>query len=259
MGQALVKAFLSSRMVEAEDVYVSDLNADVLKSLSEETGVHTSLDPSEFLEGVDVLFLAVKPQDMMGLLSDIGEHIKDCLLVSVAAGVSTESIEKRVEAGRVIRVMPNMPVLVSEAAAGYCLGESALDDDEAVIQDLFGAVGVCVKVEEELMDAVTGLSGSGPAYVYYFIKALAAGGVKQGLPEETALALATQTVRGAADLLKSEDKSPAELIDEVASPGGTTIEALKVFDEKQMEETIVEAVSAASDKAKNFPWISGNI
>jgi pyrroline-5-carboxylate reductase len=252
MGSALIKGFLSQRAVEPENVYACDKDEEKVKKLSEETGVHYTLNSLELLDEVEVLFIAVKPQDVEHLLAQIGSKIKNILLVSVAAGIPTSYIEARAPEARVIRVMPNMPAAVYEMAAAYSLGASATKDDEAVLEELLKKTGICYKVDEGLMDSVTGLSGSGPAYAYYIIKALAEGGVQQGLPEDVALNLAVQTVKGAAVMVENTHKTPQQLIDEVTSPGGTTIEGLKVLDEYKVNEALKKAVDAATQKSREL-------
>jgi len=252
LGSAILKALLSQRTVEPENIYACDVEESKLEGLSEETGINTTCESRDLLDEVEVLFIAVKPQDMESLLSHIGPKLKDILVISLAAGVPSSFIEARAPEARVVRVMPNMPVSVNEMAAAYSLGESATKEDEAVVEDLLNKVGKSVPVQEELMDAITGLSGSGPAYIYYVIKAMAEGGVKQGLPEEVALNLAVQTVKGASAMISGQDRKPQELIDEVASPGGTTIEGLKMLDQYSVDEAFQKAVEAATIKSKKL-------
>ena len=148
--------------------------------------------------------------------------------------------------------MPNTPALVGELSAGYCLGKASSEEDAELVGDLLKSIGVAVKVSEELMDAVTGLSGSGPAYVYYLIDALSKAGVKQGLNEKDALALSAKTVKGAAEMVLSTGKSPQELIDMVCSPGGTTIEGMKVLEESDVQSVLAKTVKAAAEKSRKL-------
>lgn len=252
MGGALIKGFLQKREVEPENLIVYDKDAEKSQALAEETGVHLAEKLEELVEGVDVLFLAVKPQDLDDVLDEIAPIVDGVLIVSIAAGVSTRHIEGKTGGKRVIRVMPNTPALVYEMAAGYCLGENATGEDESLVSDLLSSIGIAHRVGENLMDAVTGLSGSGPAYIYLIVKALRDAGIEQGLPEEVASDLAAQTVKGASEMILSKTGEPDALIEAVKSPGGTTIEAMKVLEQSDIYETIKKAVAAATERSKEL-------
>jgi pyrroline-5-carboxylate reductase len=171
----------------------------------------------------------------------------------VAAGVPTKLIEGELGSGaRVIRVMPNLPCAVGEGATAYCLGKNADEGDGEAVREFFDSVGITVELEEGLIDAATGLSGSGPAYFYSIIKALTDAGVKEGLPRDLAEKLAAQTAKGAGAMVLKSGKSPDELIDMVRSPGGTTAEGLKVMEERGVAEAMIEAVRAATKKAREL-------
>ena len=195
--------------------------------------------------------VAVKPAAVAGLLDEIAPGIRDHLIVSLAAGVPIAKIEGRLPKGtRVVRVMPNIACQVGEMAAGFCRGTAATEADVAAVKRLLDAVGKSYVVAEDLLDAVTGLSGSGPAYIFTVIEALADGGVKMGLTREVALGLAAQTVLGAAKMALELGKHPAELRDAVTSPGGTTTEGLHALERGSIRQAFINAIEAATQKSK---------
>jgi pyrroline-5-carboxylate reductase len=199
----------------------------------------------------DVVFLAVKPQKMSAALDEIREPLRrQALVVSIAAGVTL----KRLAAGlpprqRIIRVMPNTPCLIGQGTSAYSLGESATADDGRLVAELLSAVGAAFEVEEPMLDAVTGLSGSGPAFVYSMIESLAAGGQAAGLPAELAGEMAARTVAGAAQMVIETGETPAVLRDRVTSPGGTTLAGLAVLEERGFNAAVSEAVVAAAKRS----------
>ncbi len=198
--------------------------------------------------------LCVKPQDILSTLASCAfSPGNGKLLISVAAGVTLSTLEKHTpEAVRIVRTMPNTPSLVGKGATAYCLGSRCAEEDRGIVERLLGAVGISVEVPEKQMDAVTGLSGSGPAYIYLIIEALADGGVRQGLPRAEALRLAAQTVSGAAEMVIHTGTHPAVLKDMVTSPGGTTIAGLSVLEEKNVRSALISAVSAAATRASEL-------
>lgn len=248
MGQALIKGFLSKGMLQKDEVLAYDLDMSKLKELD----VASKYSAFEVVENSDIVFLCVKPQDLDVVLDEIKDITGSRLVVSIAAGVTTKKIESRLREARVIRVMPNTPAVIYEMAAAYCLGKRASEEDSMYVGNLLNSIGVVFRVEEPLMDVVTGLSGSGPAYVYYVIKALADAGVQQGLSEKASLNLVLQTVRGAVDMVIVTKKEPEQLIDEVKSPGGTTVEALKTLDDMNVDESFKKAVDAATRRSKEL-------
>jgi pyrroline-5-carboxylate reductase len=196
----------------------------------------------------------VKPDQVAAVLAEQrGNFTNAHLLISIAAGVTLAKMEAALLAGtRVIRVMPNTPALVGEAAAAFALGKSATAADGELVKKLLSAVGIAFQVKESLLDAVTGLSGSGPAYVYQFIEALSDGGVAAGLPRDIATKLAAQTVLGAAKMVLETGQHPGALKDQVTSPGGTTIEGLHELEKGKMRATVMSAVRAATEKSKKL-------
>jgi pyrroline-5-carboxylate reductase len=203
------------------------------------------------VEGSDVLILAVKPQSIAALLAEIEPVVAvSHLVVSIAAGISFGVITTGLRGhGRVVRVMPNTPALIGAGAAGYCVGPDATAEDESLVRSMLNSVGVCHAVPESLLDAVTALAGSGPAFVFTMIEALADGGVRVGLPREVALSLAAQTVAGAARLVQESGEPPAVLRDRVASPGGTTIAGLHALESGGVRAAFMNAIVAATARA----------
>jgi pyrroline-5-carboxylate reductase len=252
MGSALVKSFLDAGALKARDIVASDKDEGKLRALAG-FGVATTSDNREVAKKADAIFLAVKPGEISKVLDEIKDPVGEKLIVSIAAGIPTKLIEGKLGSKvRVVRVMPNMPCAVGEGVTVYCLGKNASRKDEEVVKKLFGSVGIAIELKEGLIDAATGLSGSGPAYFYLIIKALTDAGVKEGLPKNVAEKLAAQTAKGAGAMVLRSDKTPDELIDMVRSPGGTTAEGLKAMEERKVAEAMIEAVKAATKKAREL-------
>ncbi len=252
MASALVKGILHANVVPAASIVVSDLKKERLAQLHEEHGVRTTTDNHELVRTSDVVVLAVKPQVIDKVLEAVGGDVRpETLVVSVAAGVPVAAIEARLPKGtRVVRTMPNTPATALAGATAIAAGTHATDDDLETARALFAAVGRVVTLDESLLDAVTGLSGSGPAYVMLMIEALADGGVKVGLHRDTALLLAAQTVYGSAKLLLETGEHPGRLKDMVTSPGGTAIAGLHTLESGGLRRTLIDAVEAATMRAQ---------
>jgi pyrroline-5-carboxylate reductase len=250
MSGALIKGLLHGGFAPSR-ILASDVKADRLEQLRTKHGIRTTADNHELLRESDVLVLAVKPQVVDRVLTEIGGDVRsDQLVVSVAAGVTLEGLEGRLTArARVVRAMPNTPAMVQAGATAIAGGTHAREDDLRVARELFEAVGRVVVLDEGLLDAVTGLSGSGPAYVMLIIEALADGGVKVGLHRDTALLLAAQTVFGSALLLLETGEHPGRLKDMVTSPGGTAIAGLHTLESGALRKTLIDAVEIASKRA----------
>lgn len=251
MAGALLSGLLGSKVVDATQLRASDPRAARLEELRRSHGITTSDTNAEIVEWANILVLAVKPDVVAKVLDESGAKIgAHHLVVSIAAGVPIRAIESKLGAGvRVIRAMPNTPALSRAGATAVSAGTAATHADLDVARALFEAVGRVVTVDESLLDAVTGLSGSGPAYVMLFIEALADGGVKAGLPRDVALLLATQTVYGSAKLLLETGEHPARLKDAVTSPGGTTIAGLRALEDAGVRGAIMGAVEKATERA----------
>ena len=248
MAEALIRGLLEAGIAKAGSICVSDVVAARLTHLRRRYHVRTTADNAEAAGRADILFLAVKPQNMEEALDAVAPGLKDsCLVVSIMAGVPTEKIEQRLGGkGRVVRVMPNAAALVGKGAAGVAGGKRARRRDVETVVGLLASVGRAIVVNETQMDAVTGLSGSGPAYVAVIIEALADGGVLMGLPRETALMLAAQTVSGAAAMVLETGEHPGRIKDQVASPGGTTVEGLAALEDGGLRSALIRAVEAAT-------------
>ena len=254
MGGVIVKGIVSLKLASPGGVIVADKVKECLKELKEAYGVGVTGDNRKAVKNAEVIILAVKPQDMAGVLQELNKAIDDKkLVVSIAAGITTGFIEGYLREGvRVIRVMPNTPALIGEGAAALTRGKNASEKDLKLASLIFGALGITVVVKEELMDAVTGLSGSGPAYGFVIIEALTDAGVRMGLSRDVALKLSAQTMLGAAKLCLQGDRHPAELKDMVTSPGGTTIAGLKALEEGKIRATLMSAVEAATLRSKEL-------
>ena len=254
MGEALIRGLVGANLVKPTLITATDVRADRCAQLAQQFGVTAHADNARCVRDSDVIILAVKPQIMNDVLRDIAAAVEARhLLISIAAGVTTASIRAGLgKDARIIRVMPNTPALVLQGAAAIAKGKGLERDDLTTAQEIFGAVGRAVVLDEELMDAVTGLSGSGPAYVAIVIESLADGGVKMGLDRATAMTLATQTVLGAAQLLLETGLHPGALKDMVASPGGTTIAGISALEEGGIRTTFIRAVERATQRSREL-------
>jgi pyrroline-5-carboxylate reductase len=254
MATALAKGFVQAGLVTSDQLIASDISEAARAAFAKETGAKTTASNPDSVKFAHILILAVKPDQVAGALAEIHEHMTEKhLLICIAAGVTLARLEAGLgKDARVIRVMPNTPALVGASATGFALGKSATAADADLAKKLFSAVGVAFQVKESLLDAVTGLSGSGPAYVYLFIESLSDGGVAAGLPREVATKLAAQTVLGAARMVLETGQHPGALKDMVTSPGGTTIEGLHELEKGKLRGTVISAVRAATDKSKKL-------
>lgn len=254
MGEALARGLLARKLVPRGRVLMSDADAERRAWLADALKVHVLAGNLELVHGSQIVVVALKPNTVREVVPGLAEAFsRDHLVISIAAGVTLAELEGMVPSGtRVVRVMPNTPCLVGAGASAFSLGSAARRADARVVAQLLGAVGICLEVPERLLDAVTGLSGSGPAYVALVIEALADGGVLAGLPRDVALKLAAQTTLGAARLVLDGGKHPAQLKDMVTSPGGTTIEAIKVLERGGLRAALIEAVEAATEKSRKL-------
>ena len=251
MATALAKGWQNAGLVSAGTLRASDPYPEARNRFHQQTGAVVTADNLEVVKNSQVLILAVKPQVMAPLLAEISGHVReDHVIISIAAGLTLKKLADGLLANyRLIRVMPNTPCLLGASAAGFATGPGARPEDAALVERLFNAVGTAFAVPEYQLDAVTGLSGSGPAFVYVFIEALADGGVRMGLPRDVALTLAAQTVLGSAQMVLETKQHPGVLKDSVASPGGTTIAGLHALERGGLRAAVMDAVEAASKRA----------
>ena len=251
MASAIIGGMLDSGF-KAANIWVSAPDDNHLQSIRKQFGVSVTTDNRYCAEQADMVVLAVKPQVMASVCSDIAPVVQNTrpLMVSIAAGLEASTLDEWLGGGLpLVRVMPNTPALVGEGACGYAIGQAATAEDGELVKRLLSAVGVAYEVKERLIDAVTGLSGSGPAYGYMIIEALSDGGVAAGLPRDISTRLAAQTMLGAAKMVLETGKHPGELKDMVCSPGGTTIEGVHELEEGGVRSALINAVRAATERA----------
>lgn len=254
MATALAKGWHTAGLLDAATSLASDPFPTAREKFTKTTGVRCVATNIEVVQSAEVLVLAVKPQTMAALLAECRPHVlPQHLVVSIAAGITLKQLADGLgPETRLVRVMPNTPCLLGESASGYAVGSSATAADAELVAQLLGAVGKAFAVSERLLDAVTGLSGSGPAFVYVMIEALADGGVRVGLPRDVALTLAAQTVLGAAKMVLETGQHPGQLKDAVASPGGTTIAGLHALEHGGVRAALMDAVEAATRRAEEL-------
>jgi pyrroline-5-carboxylate reductase len=254
MSEALIRGLLAAKAVSPRQLIATDVRAERREFFEKTFGVLVTADNGEAARAADIVVLAVKPQQMSEVLAGLRQHLTNSkLVVSIAAGVTTSRIERDLGSGmRVVRVMPNTPALIGAGAAALAKGQSATDDDLATAETILGAVGITARIEEKLLDAVTALSGSGPAYIFYITEAMIKAGVEAGLPEDMAKKLALQTVLGAARLMSEGGDPPDVLRKNVTSPGGTTEAALKLMTDKKLVDIFVEAIKAAARRSQEL-------
>jgi pyrroline-5-carboxylate reductase len=259
MARALASGFVRSQVVAAGELVAADCYEQARSGFAAAIPAATvTADNRQVAEEVDLLWLAVKPQQLAAICAELRPLRPDCLAVSIAAGVSLPQLSEWLATDRVIRVMPNTPCLVAAGASAYCRGAGASAEDGRVVAELLGTVGLCWELPEKLLDAVTGLSGSGPAFVFQFIEALSDGGVLAGLPRQVALELAAQTVLGAAKLVLETGEHPGVLKDRVASPAGTTIAGLQALEQGGLRAAVMNAVHAAARRSEELGRTPGS-
>lgn len=253
MGEAIARGLMKAGM-SADKMTAADPDEGRRRLFHHELGIPVSGDNRSVAQSADILVLAVKPHVVAEVLGDVADVVKHGqLVISIAAGVTTSTIEDRLHAKvPTIRVMPNTPCLVGQGAIAITHGKHAVDDHVEMAEQIFGAVGTVVRVTEDKMDAVTGLSGSGPAYVYMFLEALADGAVRMGLPRQAALTLAAQTVLGAAKMVMETGSHPAVLRDRVTTPGGTTIAGIAALEDAGFRSAAIKAVASAAVKSREI-------
>ena len=254
MGEALIRGLLAAKAITPAQIIATDVRAERREYFIKSFGVRASADNAMAVKAADIVLLAVKPQQMNEVLAGFKSvSAGSQLVISIAAGVTTARIERELGGKtRVVRVMPNTPALVGAGAAALAKGAHATNEDLTTAEEILGTVGITVRTDEHLMDAVTALSGSGPAYVFYVTEAMIKAGIAAGLDEVLAKKLAIQTIYGAAKLLVESGESPELLRRKVTSPGGTTEAALKVMGDRKLMEIFAEAIRAAANRSKEL-------
>ena len=264
MAEAMIKGLLSASFIDAKNVFVSEPSEAKRDTLHAEYKIKVSADNRELVKKCDIIILAVKPQIVQKVLRDIASLVgRDKLVISIAAGVPIAIMDDVLRGGKnkkfsIVRTMPNTPALVQEGVTAIASGEHVRKIDVKIAHRIFEAVGRTVDVEEDQLDAVTGLSGSGPAYIFMLIEALSDAGVKMGLSREVANTLTIQTVLGSAKLARESGKHPGELKDMVTSPAGTTISGLHALEEGSFHTTLMNAVEDATLRSRELGQIALN-
>jgi pyrroline-5-carboxylate reductase len=254
IGSALISRFISTKIIDRSQLIVYDVNEYKLKERSEEFNIECAADNPSLVKSARFVLIAVIPQVIDIVLNEIASEVtEDHIIISIAAGVSINHIKKFINKDvGIIRIMTNTPALVGAAATVISSNKDISEKEKEYVKNLFNSVGMVVELDESLLDAVTGLSGSGPAYIFIMIEALADGGVKMGIPRDVAQKLAAQTLLGSAKLLLETNKHPGELKDMVATPGGTTITAIHEIESAKLRATLIRAVEAATLKSKSL-------
>lgn len=253
MATALVGGVVNAGLFPADSIGVYDCVPEAAEALARKTGATAAESAEALAQAADALVVCVKPADALDAIRALSGSLSGKLVISIAAGLSIARLEDAAGfSARVVRVMPNTPALIGQGAAAFAAGTAATGEDAELVSRIFSSVGCAVKVKEPLLDAVTGLSGSGPAYVYMVIEALADGGVLMGLPRDLALRLAAQTVAGAAAMVLQTGRHPAALKDQVTSPGGTTIAGIEKLEEAALRAALVGAVRAATQRSREL-------
>lgn len=254
MGSSIIKGILSSKFEKSENINIFDLDKEKVNNLVKEYGVNTTNSEKELAENCNIIILSVKPHIIPIVLKNLSGNVKkDTIILTIAAGISISVIENALgEDKKVVRTMPNTPAQVLSGMTAVTFNKNIENSEKEIIFKLLNSFGKSVEIEEKLMHAYTGISGSLPAYVYMFMEALADGGVLCGMPRNKAYEIVAQTVAGSAKMLLETGKHPGQLKDEVCSPAGTTIEAVRVLENGNFRGNVIEAVAACTEKSKEM-------
>ncbi|MGQ9543634.1 MAG: pyrroline-5-carboxylate reductase [Candidatus Bathyarchaeia archaeon] len=252
IGEALIRGLTSRGVVKPDNILAVEVSEERRNHISKVYGVMCRGEPTGDLKDFDVTIIAVKPKDVRGVAEAIGKYMTQGLVITLAAGISTNFLAGILIGIPIIRAMPNISVLIGEGMVALARGPNTTPEHIRLAEKIFSSVGRIVWVEEKDMDAVTGLSGSGPAYIFSIIEALSDGGVKMGLEKGLAMLLAAQTTLGAAKMILETGEQPSKLIGMVATPGGTTVAGLKQLEESKVHEALIRAVAAAAERSKEL-------
>ena len=252
MASAIIKGIADSGFLAREAIFVYDVNKDALKYAEKNLKIQTVTSLEELMKKSSVVLLATKPFVVNEVLEEIGPHVRNHLVISILAGVSTAKFEAKLPQTRVVRVMPNTPALINEGMSAICGGKFAYDEDIKFVLEMFSKLGKAIQVEEKEMDLVTAISGSGPAFFYCFIEKIARAGEKLGLKYETALELATQTALGSSKMIFETPDTPEELIRNVSTPGGCTEVGNNILANSKIEEILFKTIKRTAEKAKSL-------
>lgn len=252
MASAIVSGILNENLFPHDNIWACDINPEAREEFSRRTTLSCAKSAESLAGKADVLLLAIKPQGLEQLLASLPPRKPEALVLSICAGLSIARLRQGFATGRIVRVMPNTPLMVGMGASCYALGSESDESAAALTEKIFATLGKTWRVSEELLDAVTAISGSGPAYMFEFIEALRLAGIKLGLPAELALQLAVQTMRGSVEMLQQGLGTPEELRQAVTSPGGTTAAALKVMQEADFRGLVERLTQAACTRSKEL-------
>ena len=254
MANAIVSGIINSKIFEKNDIIISDISKDQRKKIEEQYSIKTTADNNEVAEKSDIILFAVKPQYFESSIGNIKtEKINNKLIISIMAGISIEKIKEYLKANvQIARIMPNTPAFVNEAMSVICFDDNLSDDNKIIVVSIFESIGKTKISDESKIDAVTAISGSSPAYVFMMIEAMADAGVLLGLSRDDAYFLASQSIMGSAKMYLETNTHPAKLKDMVCSPAGTTIEALRVLEERGFRSALIEAMVACDKKSKDM-------
>lgn len=252
MASAIVKGIIESKSFDKEKIFISDKNECALHSARKEFGINVTSSNIDVAKSSDIILLAVKPFVLKDVLEEIKSHVQGKIVISIAAGISIETMENILGEVTVIRVMPNTPALVNEGISAICKGKFAKEEDVKTAIEIFKSVGKVVELDEKYIDAVTGVSGSGPAFYYYIINEIAKAGEKLGLDYKTSLKLSAQTALGAAKMILDTDVSPEQLIVNVTTPGGTTEVGNNVLKQSNISDILYDTIKETAEKSKEL-------
>ena len=253
MGSAIIKGIVNNKLTGSTNIYVYDKDNSKTTKLKEELGINVSPEPKDLISNIDTLILAVKPNVSMDVFKEIKDYLTNEVIISIMAGITINTIEKSLGSDKkIVRVMPNTPALVNEAMSGFSINKNITDKNLEEVQSILNSFGKAELIDEDLMDVVTGISGSSPAYVFIMIEAMADAAVKEGLPRDKAYKFISQAILGSAKMVRDLHIHPGELKDMVTSPAGTTIEGVKALEENNFRYALMEAVKKATKRSREL-------